>query len=169
MSERTLGLLLQSIPYLGSHRILKVLTPTHGLISILAKFAASKKGNWSALTTPFLIAEWVYTQGRSDLCLLKEGSLIDPLFPLKDSYRRIEAAGQIAQDLLRTQLPGKAAEGPFSIAITHLRELAAGKEEMETISSFRRQLLEWEGLWDEGDEGVSSKKINELFEQQLGR
>jgi DNA repair protein RecO len=148
---------------------LKVLTPTHGLISILAKFAATKKGNWSALTTPFLIAEWVYTQGRSDLCLLKEGSLIDPLFALKDSYARLSTAGQIAQDLLRTQLPGKAAEGPFSIAVTCLRELAAGKEATSSVAAFRRQLLEWEGLWDEDNEEVDAKKVNELFEQLLGR
>ena len=113
MLERSPGLLLQSIPYLGSHRILKVLTPEHGLISLLAKFAASRKRSWSALTTPFLLAEWVYVRGRTDLFLLKDGSLVDPFLSLKDSYGRLSTAGQMAQDLLKTQMPEKRARRPL--------------------------------------------------------
>jgi len=165
MLERSPGLLLQSIPYLGSHRILKVLTPEHGLISLLAKFAASRKRSWSALTTPFLLAEWVYVRGRTDLFLLKDGSLVEPFLALKDNYGRLAAAGQMAQDLLKTQMPEKRAEGPFAGAVESFRELAAGKNPAEVLMHFRKMLLDWEGLWNEG---TDLKKVHELFEQRLG-
>ncbi len=166
MLERSPGLLLQSISYLGSHRILKVLTPEHGLISLLAKFAASRKRSWSALTTPFLLAEWVYVRGKSDLSVLKDGSLVEPFLELKTSYGRLSTAGQMAQDLLRTQMPEKRAEGPFSLAVESFQELGAGKNPADVLVHFRKALLDWEGLWNEGND---LKRVHELFEQRLGQ
>ena len=58
MSEE--GVLLQTIPYSGRQRILKIFTPDSGLISLIAK---SKAPVW---TTPFCIAEWVYIKGQKE-------------------------------------------------------------------------------------------------------
>jgi len=49
--------------------------------------------------------------------------------------------------------------------VESFRELAAGKNPAEVLMHFRKMLLDWEGLWNEG---TDLKKVHELFEQRLG-
>jgi DNA repair protein RecO len=140
------GLLLLALPYLGEHRILKVLMPEEGLVTLMAKHSASKKG---ALTTPFVLAEWIFTKDHREIHTLKEGTLLEDFAALKQSYDRLSAAGRIAQDLLRTQLPSKAAHAPFELALAMLRKLATFPKPELLAASFRLKLLAAEGLLDE--------------------
>src|SRR3990167_664814 len=101
MNEKTDGILLAAIPYLGRKKILKIFTPEDGLLSLMATSSCT------ALTTPFCIAEWVYRKGNKEIHTMKDGSLIDGLLTLKQNYETVCAAGNMAQDLLRFQLPAK--------------------------------------------------------------
>ncbi|MDE3046525.1 MAG: DNA repair protein RecO [Verrucomicrobiota bacterium] len=143
MQERTIGLLLQSFPYLSSHRILKVLTPDAGLLTFMALFAASKR---AALTTPFLLAEWVYAKSKKEILTVTDASLLDPLSDLKKDFAYLSAAGRIAQDLLRTQLPGKPAQAPFELALACLRKVSYFPNPSILPILFRLRLLSLEGL-----------------------
>ena len=78
--ERSIGLLLQSIPYLSSHRILKVLTPDAGLLTFMARFAASKR---ASLTTPFLLGEWLYIKDKKELHSLHDANSLEDFAALK--------------------------------------------------------------------------------------
>ncbi len=80
MEQRSPGLLLQAIPYLGKKKILKLLTPDAGLISLLVKTVRD-----ASLLTPFCLAEWVYKKGQKDLHVLIAASLYDGLLQLKTS------------------------------------------------------------------------------------
>jgi DNA repair protein RecO len=146
MDVRSTGLLLHSIPYLGNHRILKVLTPDSGLVTLIAKHATSKRANFSALTTPFLLAEWVYHVGRKEIHTLTDGTLLDDFAPLKLDYDRLCAAGQIGQDLLKTQMPSKAAQGPFDLTLACFRKLPLFSHPANLIASFQLRLLSHEGM-----------------------
>lgn len=164
MEEKTSGLLLQSFPYLSSHRILKVLTPKAGLVTFMARFGASKK---AALTTPFLLADWIYTKDKKEIHTLTDASLVDHFSDLKQTYERLEAAGKIAQDLLRTQLPGKPAEAPFELAVACLRKLAAFAHPEVLAAAFRLKLLILEGLFNPAENPLleqlaSAKSFAEL-------
>ena len=139
--EKTIGLLLQSIAYLGQTRILKVLTPETGLISFL-----TKKRIGSVFTTPFVYAEWVYRKTTKEIYLLNDATLLDDLSGLKKDYLHLSAAGQIAQDLLRTQLPGKSCHEPFALALACLRKLPLFKDPLVLLAVFRLKLLSLEGL-----------------------
>lgn len=143
VQHRSVGLLLQTIPYLGEHRILKILTAAHGLISLMAKHVYAKK--YAGLTTPFLYAEWIYSQTNRDLYAFKDATLIYDLPDLKTDYRCLAAAGAIAQDLLRTQLPEKSAETPLSLALAYLNKLPAFDDPQSAALSFRLKLLRYEG------------------------
>ena len=140
--ETTVGLLLQSIPYLSSKKILKVLTP-EGILTFM-----SGKKNLTSLSTPFIWAEWVFTRGRKEICSLNDGTLLDDLANLKENYGRLTAAGQIAKDLLRTQMPGKPASEPITLALACLRKLHLFSQERVLVASFRLKLLHLEGLLD---------------------
>ncbi len=112
----------------------------------MAKFAASKKSAFTALTTPFVLADWVYAKDKKELHLLKDGTLLDDLSLLKKEYNCLSAAGQIAQDLLKTQMPGKSASALFELALAYLRKLPSNP--LALAASFRLKLLTLEGLLD---------------------
>lgn len=140
MEEKSLGLLLQVIPYLGRERILKVFTQEGGLITLM-----SKKPTHSSLI-PFCIAEWVYKKRSGDIYPLIDGSLFDPLLSLRQSYTTLTTAGSIAQDLLRSQLPAKGARELYSLLCSYFGRLSTFENPSILAASFRLKLLLHEGL-----------------------
>ncbi|MBF8263423.1 MAG: putative repair protein recO [Parachlamydiales bacterium] len=139
--DRHEGILLQTIPYLGSHRILKIFTPDAGLISLMAKHI---KTNNAAVTTPFCRAEWVYRKSIGEIHPLKDFAMLDPLQELRESYNIISSAGSIARDLLRSQLPGRSAKSLYELLIASFRHLKTNPAAIAL--SFRLKLLQFEGL-----------------------
>lgn len=146
MEEKTTGLLLQTIPYLKGQRILKILTPEQGLVTLLAYQKIT-----AALTTPFVWAEWVYTSSHRAMVPVKDGTLLDDLRALKENFARLSVAGQIANDLLRTQMPGKAASEPLELALACLRKLPLFEEPRVLGAAFRLKLLYAEGMLHDDD------------------
>ncbi len=135
MTISTPGLLLQSVPYLGRKKILKIFTPEQGLLSLFVQ---------STSLTPFCLAEWVYRKTNKDIQTLQDVTLLDPLLHLRESYAILSAAGAIAQNLLKTQLPNKRAPELFDLALFYLKNLGATPELM--VASFKLKLLLHEGL-----------------------
>lgn len=128
-------MLLQSIPYLGKKKILKIFTPEHGLISLFTQ---------STALSPFCLAEWVFRKSPKEIQSLQDATLIDPLLSLRDNYSTLSAAGSIAQDLLRTQLPNKRAPELFDLTLFYLKNLPLNSDLL--AASFRLKLLLHEGL-----------------------
>jgi DNA repair protein RecO len=139
--EKTEGILLQSIPYLGREKILKVLSQNNGLISLIAKNRAHLP-----FTNPFLIAEWVYKKRNSAIYSLKDVSLHKDLSELRLNFSTLSHAGQIAQDLLLSQLPEKKGEGPYALVVSYLSKLPQSSSPEALLASFRLKLLMHDGL-----------------------
>lgn len=139
--EKSVGLLLQTIPYLGTGRILKVFTREAGLISLF-----TKKKNLGSLASPFCTGEWVYKKGQGDLFSLKDASLIDPLLDLRQSFASISAAGCIAQDILKSQMPEQAVPALYELASSYFKKLSEFAQPEILSMSFRLKLLLHEGL-----------------------
>ncbi|EKE07974.1 MAG: DNA repair protein RecO [uncultured bacterium] len=130
----TTGLLLQSIPYLGQQKILKVFTKKEGLLSFFTKKTA---------LTPFCLAEWSYRDTEKELLSLQEAHLLDPLLELKEDYATLRAAGSIANNLLVTQMPNKNSEALFELAYLYLKKLTKSPDVLP--ASFTLKLLVHEG------------------------
>lgn len=144
--EKTVGLLLQAIPYLGNKKILKVLTPDG-----LQTFISGNK-HLGLITTPFVWAEWVFqVKDKKDLHALIDGSLLDDLEGVKENYQGLITAGQMAKDLLRTQLPGKTAVEVLTLTLACFRKLYLFSHPRVLLAAFRLKLLHCEGLIDEGE------------------
>lgn len=140
MEEKMAGLLLQAIPYLGKKKILKVLTDG-GMLTLITS-------NNTALTAPFIWGEWVYLNNKKEIHPLVDGTLLDPLLSIKKSYDHLVVAGKIAQDLLKTQYPGKPARDALTLALACLRKLDLFSEPLMLLGVFRLKLLLAEGLLD---------------------
>lgn len=133
-SIQTQGLLLQSIPYLGKKKLLRVLSQEHGLITLFSQ---------KETLAPFCFAEWVYRASLRDIHPLQEASLIDPLSDLRKCYTTLTAAGHIAQTLLATQFPAKPA--PLALSLAFLRKLPLNPTLLS--AAFHVKLLLHEGLF----------------------
>ncbi len=140
MEEKIQGVCLQAIPYLGKSRILKLFTQEAGFLTLM-----SKKSSLAALS-PFCIAECVYKKRQSEIYTLIDGSILDSLLGLRQSYPTLTAAGAIAQDLLRSQLPGKAAPGLYDLLCSYFIKLPQFENPAILSASFRLKLLLHEGL-----------------------
>jgi DNA repair protein RecO len=140
MEAKTLGILLQAIPYLGSGRILKVFTRDAGLMTLMAK-KPSLKG-----FSPFCIAEWVYKKGQKEIHTLIDGGLMDSLLCLRESYAALTAAGSMAQDLLRSQMAAKHSPDLYNLLCSYFTKLGAFENPLILQQSFRLKLLIHEGL-----------------------
>jgi DNA repair protein RecO (recombination protein O) len=139
--EKHEGILLQAIPYLGSHRILKVFTPDAGLVTLIAKHIKAKD---AAHTTPFCRAEWVFRKSRTEIFSLKEASLLDAMRELSETYEILFAAGSIAGDLLRSQFPHRSSCVLYELLLACLQHLRRNPNAV--AQSFRLKLLQFEGL-----------------------
>jgi len=139
--EKQEGVLLQSIPYLGNHRILKIFTPEAGLLTLMAKHVRAKN---AAHTNPFCRSEWVYRKSQGDIYPIKDATLLDPLDELRKDYQTLIAAGSIANDLLRSQLSHRPAKILYELLIASLKHLP--RNPLAIAQSFRLKLLQFEGL-----------------------
>lgn len=137
MIQKSIGILLQAIPYLDKWRIYKVFTENAGLITLMSK---------RDVLFPFCIAEWIYRKKQSEIFSLLEGSLIDDLFALRKSYIALQTAGRIAQDLLHTQLPSKSAPALYHLAHKALQKIITFQTPWILAECFRMKLLIHEGL-----------------------
>jgi DNA repair protein RecO len=139
--KKTEGLLLQAIPYLGNQKILKVLTAEDGIVSLMAKTKSLLP-----FTNPFLIAEWVYKKGNREIHSLVDATLCNNLSNLRTNFETLSSAGQIAQDLLRSQYPEKIGRGPYALSVAFLQKLPQFAFPEVLVASFRLKLLMHDGL-----------------------
>jgi hypothetical protein len=80
---------------------------------------------------------------------LQEGTLLDDLRELKTDFSRLTAAGNMANDLLRTQLPGKTAVEPLQLILACFKKLPLFPRPELLNAVFRLKLLLCEGLLHE--------------------
>lgn len=137
MRMKSQGILLQEIPYLEKKRILKIFTQDAGLVSLMARTPSF---------SPFCIAEWVYQKRQSEIFSLSESSLTDSLIDLRQSYKNLAAAGSMAHDLLRSQLPAKPAPSLYELLCCYLKKIPTFETPAVLAASFRLKILLYEGL-----------------------
>lgn len=138
--QKTRGLLLHAIPYLGKKKILKILTAEYGLISVFAK-----SNTPPSLCSPFFVGEWVYHIKQSDLYLLQDGCIIDDLSHIRNNYRILMSAGTMAQSILSSQQNGKPSPKLYQLAVFYLEQLKTFPKPEILSLSFQVKLLQHEG------------------------
>jgi DNA repair protein RecO len=131
--EKQIGMVLKATPYLENQTLLTLFTAEKGLISCLTKRSMQKV---SASFSLFSLGEWVYWKGRSSLFFLKESSLIDGHFFLRDNLSRLLAAGKIAEIILFSQLPEKPTPALYALTTFYMRSLKQCPPQKHSFVSF---------------------------------
>lgn len=109
--------ILQAFPYSETSRILRLLTPGHGVQSVIAKGARRPRSRYGGILEPFTdgVASFHYREHR-DLHNLSEFELRRPRQGLGRDLVRFGAASLLAEIVLRT-----GSQQPAPEVFTHLR------------------------------------------------
>ncbi len=149
--ERTEGIVLRSLEYKERQRILTVFTEQAGLISLLVKGLSKRSLHLFALTTPLSKSEFLFRKAKSELFHFLDGTVLDEHLFLRDSLLHLQAAGQLGQAILRSQLPGKAAPQLYALFASYLKQISQAADPAPLIASFQLKLWKHEGLLDLSD------------------
>lgn len=144
--ERVEGIVLKSLEYKERHRIITLFTLEAGIMSLIVKGLG--------LTSPFCQAEYLYLKGKSDLYRFQDGTLVDAHLELRNELKTLQAAGEMAQAVLRSQMPGKPAPQLYSLLISCLKQLPSFADPSSLIAAFHLKLLSHEGViaWEESSQ-----------------
>jgi DNA repair protein RecO (recombination protein O) len=143
--EKTEGIVLRSQNYKERHRIITLFSP-QGLISLIVKSISRKNARLFTLTTPFNHGEYIYRQGRSDLFLFYDGSVLDDHLDLRQNLRSLQTAGALANAILTSQMFGKPAPALFALYKSYHKQIRSFDDPAPLLASFYLKLLKHEGL-----------------------
>lgn len=156
--EKTEGIVLKTVPFKESDRILSLFTPDQGIISLYVRNLSKKKPAFVNLTTPFCQAEYLFRKGRSDLHHFHDGTILDLHLPIRRSYRHLESAGKMLRAILKSQMPGKESPGLYHLLISYLKKLSETSFPETLWASFALKLLKYEGLLSINETCLSCEK-----------
>ncbi len=144
--EETEGIVLKTIDFRDSERIITLFTKELGLISLIVKGVSPSSLPKLAVTTPFCQAQFFFTRGNSDLFRYRDSTILQEHHSLRAHFSFLEAAGMMAKALLQTQLPGKPASLLYALFNRYLKQIPTFTQPLPLTTSFLLKLLHLEGL-----------------------
>jgi DNA repair protein RecO (recombination protein O) len=131
------AIILQAFPYSETSKILRLLTASHGVQSVIAKGARRPRSRYGGVLEPFTdgIATFHLRQNR-DLHTLSEYELVRPRQSLGRDLMRFGGASLLAEIVLRTASEDAAPEifSRVRAALDRLQAVAAGAVEATALA-----------------------------------
>jgi len=104
VSTQLEAIVLKNFDYQDSHKIVKMISPSHGLISVFMSYANKKKSRYRSLAEP-LTCVTIHVKAPSDerdgLYYLVHGDLIDSFYELKVDYEKVMMFYEMAEIMIR--------------------------------------------------------------------
>jgi DNA repair protein RecO (recombination protein O) len=144
MEEKVEAIVLKSIPFQDSHRIITIFSKEMGLLSLIVKKISSP--HLLALTSPFCLGEFLFKRGRGELFSFQDGTLLDSLSFLRNDFASIASASRMGKAILDSHLPQSLASQLYPLFLSYLRQLPAFDKKENLVSSFFLKMLLHEGL-----------------------
>jgi len=144
-SSQCEGIVLQSLNFQDYDKIITVFSYEEGVLKFHMK-GASRSASSRLSTNPLTCAEFTYTKGRGDLLMCREIAVKESFLKLRQSLPMLEAAMDMLQVLIQSQLPHKPAPKLYQLLKWCLNKLAFSKDPHFLAASFRLKLLIHDGL-----------------------
>lgn len=123
MQHKTEGIVLKSMEFRERQRIIQLITPDHGLLSVIVRRIDPKNTRLINLTSPLSQAEWVIKPTRGELWSFIDGSLFSLHLPIRQELSRLTAAQSMFKKILSTQLPQKPIPDLYNLLKSFLKRL----------------------------------------------
>ncbi len=141
------GVVLSTLPFRDYDRIVTLFTFQEGILKLFVKGTKRSLIELIPLTTPFTAAEYLYTPRHSNLGRFHEGKLLQQHLALRDRFSSLEAAEQLSQALLASQIPGKPAPALYKLFRLILEQLSSIPVPYGLVAAFYLKILKHEGLF----------------------
>ena len=130
----TTGLVLRETPYKDSSRILTVLTPSEGKITVSAK-GAKRKGSKTAAATQFLAFSEMTLYNSRGRWLLTDARSLELFDGLRDDLEKLSLASYFAEVLEAVSNEDIADKELLSLGLNSLFALSEGQKQPDLIKS----------------------------------
>jgi len=98
------AIVLKSFDYQDHHKIVKMISPSHGLISVFIGYANKKKSRYRVLAEPMTcinVSVKIPSDERGGLYYLVHGDIIDSFYELKVDYQKVMMFYEMAEIIIR--------------------------------------------------------------------
>lgn len=143
--EKTEGIVLRSLPYQDKNRIITVFTDCYGVLQFIIKGICGKRTDKLALSSPLCQGEYLFYRGKSSLMHFVDGSVLSEHLQLRTKMHHIQAAANLVQIILASQLPHKPAPQVYQFFYKCLKAIPFFKDAAPLVNSFCIKLLKQEG------------------------
>ncbi len=143
---QTEGIVLSSISFKESDRLVTLLTQDFGLLKFYMRGVNRPKNKYFALKEPLSHFECVFREKRGDFHLFLEGKLLHSFMDIRSSYPHLMSSFELIRCLLKTLMPAVAHPEIYLLFKKYLMQLKNFKDPTILVSSFYLKLLLFEGL-----------------------
>lgn len=152
-------IILESREYKEKDRILTVLNPEHGIISVCAKGVSKLGSKFAAVSVPFSICDLTLSNSAGYL-YLKDYSIREANSGIYSSLEAVTVAGHISQVVVDSTFQSQSADEIYELCVYCLYLLSTTPERYKIIySAFNRRMLNIMGCAVNYDECSFCKQV----------
>lgn len=141
-TKSTLAIVLRSVDFRESDRVVTLLTEQYGRLGVVARGARRSKRRFSGALEPFLLLDIQFRLGRGELAHLEQARVKTAFPGIIKSLKKIDVAGA-ALDLVRVGTPPRERDSTlFSTVVTLFQLLDSAEGSFhELLLAFRVRLI----------------------------
>lgn len=139
--DRTEGIVLRSIDYGETNKIVTLLTPKFGKIAVLAKGANKPQSRLASVSQPFTHGQWLLYGGHAGMATVSQADLVESFRRIReDLYRSAYAMcmSELADRVIEEREPYP---GTFQLLLQMFHHLAEGKDPVILLQMFEMKML----------------------------
>lgn len=144
MEEKAEGIVISSISYGESDKILNIFTLEKGVISAKIKGVKKSGAKLGFAKEPFCFAEFVFSVKGSHRTIIG-ASLIDSFYPLRENFNRLYSASVIVEFVKRFLKESILSPELFLLTINSLKKIAYESGELYALVEFLIKALRVSG------------------------
>jgi DNA repair protein RecO len=146
------AIVLSSLPYQETGRILTLFTDKGGVLSAIIKRVNKKDSLLTNVLSPLSHSHLQLSKGNSDLYQIQDASLLNPFLQIRGNLDKLTAAGKLLKLLKKSQFPEKPSPILFALTISYLKRLESSINPASLAISFQGKILRHEGIFPENKE-----------------
>ena len=163
MEEKLRGIVISSVNYGESDKILGIFTLEKGVVSAKIKGVKKAGAKMKFASEPFCFAEFVFSEKAGKRTVIG-ASLIDSFYPVRESIEKFFAGGTALEYTKKFLYEGIKNQEYFLLLIEYLKNLAYGEENIaEGLASFLMSALSFSGY------GITTSNCSYCNKEIVGR
>ncbi len=144
MEEKAEGIVISSISYGESDKILNIFTLDKGVISAKIKGVKKSGAKLSFAKEPFCFAEFVFSV-KGNYRTVIGASLIDSFYPLRENFNRLYSASVVVEYIKQFLKESIISPELFLLALNSLKNIAYEDGELNALTEFLIKALRLSG------------------------